>query len=420
MTGQAADSLHWRSACVDANVESGVKQSKQPIRVIADRDLAGIAELERRGFELTLVPGREISNANVRGHDALLVRSITRVDRELLENTGVGFVGTATSGLDHIDEDYLNSQGIALAHAAGSNAEAVVDYCLSAMAWTGVFDRNTAPVIGIVGCGQVGSRLHCRLTGMGIRTKLCDPLLAIGGREQQKFLPLAELGNCDVVSLHVPLTSTGQFPTSGMIGSDFLELMSREALLIHSARGGVVDEPVLLSLLTAGQAPRCVVDVWQNEPAIDPALAAAVDIATPHIAGYSRRAKNTATAMIVSQLEEFVRASAIDSASADKRAAVQSSPLTADWHEYPENAAVLAQKFRSAFDLAGLNNSFKQAVAEAGSGRLAASDFDAFRKQLRNRAEFSELTLEGVQDSKLSESDLRFLRAAGFGTGTAQ
>ncbi len=387
------------------------------MRILADQNLANIDTLLRGIGEITLLPGREINAASARHFDALLVRSITRVDAELLAGSSLRFVGTATSGLDHIDLAYLAQHNIALAHAAGSNAEAVVDYCLTAMGHCGVFTRFTQPVVGIVGFGQVGSRLHRRLSAMGITSMLCDPpvrdsLLHNHAAAAESFVPLDNLIDCDVVSLHVPLSTTGPHATAALIDRDFLSAMRREALLINSCRGGVVDEQALLSVLAGGAGPHCAFDVWSNEPAANSELVSRVDVATPHIAGYSARAKRTASEMIVAQLKEFIGSEC--TAQSDLLQLDHAALLHKPHGQLPDARQGLLSALQQTLDLKHLSAHFKEAVREAGSKGLSAKAFDGFRNDLRNRREFSEMTGvvrgEGLEEG----SEQALLHAAGF------
>lgn len=387
------------------------------MRVIADQNLADIEELLADAVELTLMPGREITASSVRGHDALLVRSITRVDEALLAGSDIRFVGTATSGLDHIDREYLAGRGIALAHAAGSNADAVVDYCLSAMAHLGFFESGQTATVGILGFGQVGSRLYGRLSAMGIATKLCDPMVARELAEAgatnwaSVFVDCAELAQCDAVSLHVPLTIAGPHPTRNMIDYDFLLGMTPDAFLIHTCRGGVLDETALLSLMQERRAPRCAIDVWLNEPAVNPELAASAHLATPHIAGYSARAKEQASRRVVAQLQEFMMESfRSESGTPDHAATLAMGASQQAVGADVSRSSAVARAIRSAFDLPALDKRFKQAVKSAEKGQLSARVFDGFRNELRERLEFSEL------NPSASHADTGFLESAGFYT----
>jgi len=387
------------------------------MKVIADQDLAEIKKLLSDHVELTLLPGREITADAARGQDAILVRSITPINGCLLANSNIRFVGTATSGLDHIDQRFLETNNIALAHAAGSNADAVVDYCLSAMAEFGLFQKTRSPCVGIIGVGEVGGRLFRRLNGMGIRCKLVDPFIEAATDKKGAFSRLEALAECDAVSVHVPLTSSGEYPTAGMIDEAFLGRMGADSILLHTARGGVVDEQALLNKLVNEPQFRCALDVWRNEPAVNSRLANASTLATPHIAGYSARAKIAASTRIVSQLLAF-------------KDGVFSSENTSDYGypglsqgdlpAWPARAAELVSIFPLVFDISALSQRFKAAVNNALESGLEAHVFDGFRRELRTRAEFGDCISAGLKEGgviepeSLSASERQFLSAAGF------
>ncbi len=395
------------------------------MKIIADKNLADIEAMLAGLGEVTLVAGRDINESNARQFDALLIRSITPVTERLLDGSNIRFVGTATSGLDHIDLKYIKERDIRLAHAAGSNADAVVDYCLAVMAVQGFFSGNSAPVVGIVGFGQVGSRLYARLNAMGVATRICDPLIEAAirnsGRNQgsadlmNKFSTLENLADCDVVSLHVPLTSEGQYVTRGLIGAEFLAAMKQGALLINTCRGGVVNEDALLQQLTKNNTPLCASDVWETEPAVNAQLVARLNIATPHIAGYSARAKLTASQMIVFQLQQFMERAINTAVTADSLSAINyETILSAPGGTWPENSDQLASVIAQAFQLPALSKRFKQAVAEAEPEPLPAEVFDGFRTELRSRLEFSEINAQELLGREPGPDEQAFLLAAGF------
>lgn len=381
------------------------------LNILADERLAGLEELIAPLGDLRCVPGRDIGREHLADRDVLLVRSITPVNQALLDDTPVRFVGTATSGVDHIDLDYLRSANIAFAHAGGSNAEAVVDYCLASLAQAVLDDMLPAQGfrVGIVGCGEVGLRLARRLQAMGISIRLCDPFVESALRERgvHPALPLFEsleaLADCDVLTLHVPLTRSGAAATEAMIDEAFLRRMSARAVLLNTCRGGVVNEQDLLARLTGPDAPIYAADVWQREPKVDPALVAQACIATPHIAGYSSRAKLEATRMLQARVQEFVvngevaQVDALDAWEGQWQVAGNVEPC---W-------PVLNQTL----DIKRLSDEFRQAVAQAGAARLTAHDFDAFRQRLQNRREFSECEAD---TAGMSEARQRFIKAAGF------
>ena len=250
--------------------------------------------------------GRDITPQEVRNVDVLLVRSVTRIDAALLAGSKVGFVASATSGIDHVDTDYLKQAGISFASAPGCNAQAVVEYVLSSLfVLAAQYEfKLTDKVMGIIGCGQVGSRLAQALSVMGVQC-LCNdpPLKELSGDD--KYCELKDVLQADIISLHVPLTTSGRHPTRRLVNEQFLAHMRPGAILINTSRGAVVDEGALKQALRQRHFP-VVLDVWGSEPSVDPELQASVVIGTPHIAGYTSDARLRATAMIYHCLCEYL------------------------------------------------------------------------------------------------------------------
>ncbi|GIV61915.1 MAG: erythronate-4-phosphate dehydrogenase [Rhodothermaceae bacterium] len=273
-------------------------------RILADENIPFVREAFGRHGEVRLAAGRTLSREDVSRSDVLLVRSVTRVDAALLAGTPVRFVGTATIGTDHVDVAWLREQGIAFAHAPGSNAESVVEYVLAALLRLAV-RRGVAlrgRTAGVVGCGHIGSRLARRLRGLGMKVLLNDPPRAEAAEragETHPFVPLDDLLTAaEVLSLHVPLTRSGRHATHHLIAAEALGRMRSGAWLINTARGGVVEESALRRAREEGRPGGVVLDVWEGEPAPDPVLIERVDLGTPHIAGYSYDGKVAGTAMI--------------------------------------------------------------------------------------------------------------------------
>lgn len=256
-----------------------------------DRAFAGIADMR-------FCKGREITASILSDADALLVRSVTRVDQSLLEGTQVRYVATATSGIDHIDTGYLQEQGIGFDSAHGCNARSVAEYVLSALfVLADQLQFNLfSKTVGIIGCGRVGGILSEMLSALEISCVLNDPPLQEATADTG-FRPLEEVLASDIVSLHVPLTESGRYPTLNLINARALSSMKENAVLVNTSRGGVVDEAALVQWLQ-GRGRSVVLDVWQNEPDINPRTLAGISIGTPHIAGYSLDARMRATAII--------------------------------------------------------------------------------------------------------------------------
>lgn len=252
--------------------------------------------LEDVGCEVSYLAAADITREAAMQADAILTRTRTRCDATLLEGTPVQIVATATIGTDHIDLSYCRKHGIEVANAPGCNAPAVAQYVLSSVAR--LSNRPlTQLTLGIVGAGHVGTIIERWARALDMRVLVNDPPreAAEGGDGWSTLDDIAR--ECDVVTVHTPYTSDGDYPTVNLLGTDFFRKLRRHPIIINAARGGIVDEDALLAALEDGRVSAAVIDCWKCEPAINPRLLEAATIATPHIAGYSRQGKIRATAM---------------------------------------------------------------------------------------------------------------------------
>lgn len=269
------------------------------VKLVVDENIAAATDAFGELGEIALRPGRAIARADVAAADALIVRSVTRVDASLLAGSPIRFVGSATIGIDHVDTAWLEQAGIAFANAPGCNAVAVCDWVVAALAELAVRDRHAfrRGSVGVVGAGNVGSRVARRLGDLGYAVRVCDPPRAeVEG--SAGFVSLAEALACDVVTLHVPLTDSGPCPTHGMIDAAAIARIPPHGVLLNAARGGVIDEDALAARIDGGPPLAVALDCWAGEPEFDGDLLARVDIGTPHIAGYSLEGRLRGTAMV--------------------------------------------------------------------------------------------------------------------------
>lgn len=232
--------------------------------------------------------------------DALIIRTRTRCNEGLLHGTGVRFIATATIGTDHIDAGYCAHAGIAIANAPGCNARSVAQYVGSALALYAHEEGESVEgkTIGIVGHGHVGSEVEKIATLLGMNILLCDPPKAAGNPD--RYVPLETVAaHSDVITVHTPLTFSGQYATHRLIDSRIFSLMPHRPLIINAARGGIVDEQALLAALQRKTVSAAVIDCWEGEPHIDRILLEKALVATPHIAGYSADGKLNATCQAV-------------------------------------------------------------------------------------------------------------------------
>lgn len=276
------------------------------MKLVIDENISFAKEAFSLFGEVILLPGREITNDNLKDVDVLIVRSVTYVDEALLKNTPIKFVGTATIGTDHIDLKYLNENKIAFADAKGCNAYAVAEYVLTALLKICADEKISLKdkSIGVVGVGNVGSKVAKFSELLGLKVFKNDPPLQ-RKNPQEKYYSLEEILNCDIVTLHVPLTFEGEDKTFHLIDEEKLTQLKENSILINTSRGAVIDNNALRKLI-AQKNLNVALDVWENEPDVDLSLLERVKIATPHIAGYTLEGKVNGTVMIFNSVNEFL------------------------------------------------------------------------------------------------------------------
>lgn len=278
------------------------------LRVLADENIPFARDAFGTLGAVQLMAGRSIRAADVREADVLLVRSVTQVDAALLADSSVQFVGSATIGTDHVDQDYLAERSIGFAHAPGSNADSVVEYVIAALLELAVRKDETlvGQTVGVVGCGNIGGRLAQRLPPLGLRVLKNDPPLEEAAGPGHDYVSLETLlAQADVVTCHVPLTYEGQYATHHLIGAGHLRQMKSNAWLLNTSRGPVVANAALREALAENRLGAAVLDVWEDEPTPDPGLVHQVDLATPHIAGYSFDGKVAGTVMLYEAVTDY-------------------------------------------------------------------------------------------------------------------
>lgn len=353
---------------------------------LLDAFFAGFGEIRR-------VPGRSIDRATVEQADVLLVRSVTNVNRALLEGSKVRFVGTCTIGTDHLDLEYFNEAGITWSSAPGCNARGVVDYVLGSLMTLAEIEGVdlSQRTYGVVGAGEVGGRLIKVLKGLGWNVKVCDPpRQAAEGGDYVSLEQIIE--QCDVISLHTPLTRSGGGATWHLFDQQRLQQLKPGAWLINAARGPVVDNAALRKVLLEREDLQAVLDVWEAEPEVDTALAELCVLATPHIAGYSLDGKQRGTAQIYQAYCAFSGQPAIIQLS-DLLPAPWLSEVTL--HADSDPAWALAMLCRGVYDPRRDDADFRRSlVGNVGEQRAA---FDALRKQypVRREIEGLKVRIEG-------------------------
>jgi erythronate-4-phosphate dehydrogenase len=363
--------------------------------IVADENIP-LLDAFFEGFgEIRRVPGRSIDRATVEQADVLLVRSVTNVNRALLEGSKVRFVGTCTIGTDHLDLDYFQRAGITWSSAPGCNARGVVDYVLGSLLTLAEIEGAdlTQRTYGVVGAGEVGGRLVKVLKGLGWKVLVCDPpRQAAEGGDYVNLEQIIE--QCDVISLHTPLKKHGAQSTWHLFDKNRLNQLKPGAWLINASRGPVVDNTALRQVLLQREDLQAVLDVWEGEPEVDVALAELCVLATPHIAGYSLDGKQRGTAQIYQAYCRFLGQPEQVSLS-DLLPAPWLSQVTLNGQSDP--AWALAMVCRAVYDPRRDDADFRRSLVGNVSEQRAA--FDALRKHYPLRREIDGLQVRVEGDS---------------------
>jgi len=288
------------------------------LKIVADDKIPYLRQpLETLADEVIMKAGKDISAADVRDADVLIVRTRTICNRHLLEGSSVRLVLTATIGFDHLDTAYLNASGIEWHNCPGCNATSVAQYVRNSL-WALQEERAISLkdcTLGIIGAGNVGTAVLEALSEEGDASIVKEILLNDPPREERgepaplgmRWSSLDEISQkCDIITIHTPLTEGGEHPTHHLIDRPFLQKLRHKAIIINAARGGVVDEAALEEEMDSGRVRDVIIDTWENEPDISRSLLAKAFIATPHVAGYSADGKANATRMVMEQICRFM------------------------------------------------------------------------------------------------------------------
>ncbi|MFN1649607.1 4-phosphoerythronate dehydrogenase [Vibrio rotiferianus] len=364
------------------------------MKIIVDENMPYAEELFSQLGEVILKPGRTLTADDLVDVDALMIRSVTKVNAELISKANkLKFVGTATAGMDHVDQALLQEKGIFFTAAPGCNKVGVAEYVFSAMMVLAqqqgfsVFDKT----VGIIGAGQVGSYLEKCLKGMGINVLINDPFKQEEG-DSRIFTPLAELiERSDIITLHTPITKDGPYPTHHLIDEKVLNGLRSDQILINAARGPVVDNQALKQRLLKKDGFTAALDVFEFEPEVDMELLPLLAFATPHVAGYGLEGKARGTTMIFNSYCEFLnnelRAHASDLL---PTAPVPTMVLDRAWDE-----ATLHNITQLIYDVRKDDALFRREISKPGS-------FDLMRKNYWDRREYSAVTLMGNETCNLA------------------
>lgn len=356
------------------------------ITIVADENLRGKSRYLKPLGQVLTASGRDIDAEMVEDADALLVRSVTQVSEALLAKAKkLRFVGSATAGLDHVDQEVLKNRGIAFYAAPGSNANSVVEYVLAAIAaHSDTLERLLAGArVGVVGQGYVGRLLLHRLQALGISCCCYDPWLELDAK-----VTLEEVLACEVVSLHPSLHQRTPWPSYHLLNNASLAQLRQDVLLINASRGAVVDNKALAAWLSLHPDAKVVLDVWEHEPTPDLTLVRQASIATPHIAGYAYDAKLQATEHLARKLCGAFALQAEDEEMTGDDA--QLHALTLHTASTPE---MLRSLLSARYDIWQDHQRFISMCERAGNSAELADGFDTLRKTYPERRELAGSTV---------------------------
>ncbi|WP_105903275.1 4-phosphoerythronate dehydrogenase [Vibrio gangliei] len=376
------------------------------MKIVIDENMPYAEGLFSQLGEVEMKPGRTLCADDLVDVDALMIRSVTKVNAELLSKANkLKFVGTATAGMDHVDQALLAAKGIAFTSAPGCNKVGVAEYVISSLLVIAqqqgfsLFDKT----VGIIGAGQVGSYLAQCLQAIGVKTLINDPPKQAEG-DARSFTELNMLlQQADVISLHTPITKEGTWPTHHLIGQAELSSLRADQILINAARGPVVDNQALKQRLAKQDGFTAVLDVFEFEPCVDLELLPLLTFATPHIAGYGLEGKARGTTMIFNR---FCQHLGLELRAYPEQllpvAPVSSVNLSQGWSKKDgnKNQALLHNLTQLIYDVRQDDALFRRVIDETDAKKQAKA-FDVIRKDYWDRREYSAISVSGYPSAEV-------------------
>ena len=368
------------------------------MKIVADIDIPFLKGLpEKFADEVVYFSSSQFSHNLIIDADALIVRTPDKCTPEILRDTKVRFIATASVGIDHIDTEYCDRHNIGWANAPGCNATSVAQYFFVVMMQLSLVHRFSfrEKKIGLIGVGNVGSAIQKICEAYGITLFLNDPI-----REKKEgslqFCPLTTLlEECDVISVHTPLTRTGEYKTFHLVEKSFFETLKRKILFINAARGEVHDTEALKWAIRSGRVEAAVIDCWEGEPHIDSELLAMTEIATPHIAGFSADGKAKGTWAAVNAVKKFFK---IPQKEDDCITLPQPANILIDLNKYEPSKRIESAIFH-VLNFSEISEKFK----------TQPNKFEYLRTHYKNPREFNAYTILNA-----TSRDYDFLQPLGF------
>ena len=343
------------------------------MKVVVDKDIKNFIDLANeldglQDIRFTYVTSKEIDNDLLIDADVLFIRSTTKIDKKLLENSSVKLIGSATAGIDHVDIDYLESSQIRWFYSPGCNSSSVVHYVLSSIGYLNKINViNEDSILGIIGCGNVGAKLRLILNKLKIKNMICDPY-----KDFDYLSSMEEVSQCEVISLHTPLTFSDKYATHNMIDKYFLAT-SKVETIINTSRGSIVNEKDLIKASHINY----ISDVWENEPCPDTDIIKKAILATPHIAGHSYEGKINGTINLLSTFIEIIDIS--------KKNMISNKKLLSNMTQNkPINNNINLSSFIDSYDIFNESIVFKE-LSNKSDQFIPAADFINIRRMHKIR-----------------------------------
>ncbi|MDE1249095.1 4-phosphoerythronate dehydrogenase [Vibrio aestuarianus] len=364
------------------------------MKILIDENMPYAEALFSQLGEVVLKPGRTLTADDLIDVDALMIRSVTKVNHALLTKANkLKFVGTATAGMDHVDQPLLAEKGIFFTAAPGCNKVGVAEYVFSVLMVLAQQHGFSAlgKTVGIIGAGQVGSYLADCLTGIGMKVLINDPPKQAQGDSRQFTHLDVLLDKADVITLHTPITTEGEWPTHHLMNEQRLTALRSDQILINAARGPIVDNQALKRRLLEKDGFIAALDVFEFEPQVDMELLPLLAFATPHVAGYGLEGKARGTTMIFNSFCEYLD----NEHCANASSLLPAAPIPELYLEREWDEATLHSLTQLIYDVRKDDAVFRREISTPGA-------FDHMRKVYWDRREYSAITIKGSESCNLA------------------
>ncbi len=356
------------------------------MKILCDINLPLAESLFSRLGDVQMIEGRSLTPEMVHDADLLMIRSTAKMNESLLAGSSVKMIGSGVIGTDHLDQAYLAQAGIPWVNAPGCNAQSVADYWTTAILQLGQVRGITwaGKTVGIIGMGNVGQAVNCRAQALGMTVIGCDPFIPGQGYVDIDTL----LPQCDIITLHTPLTHDGPHPTYHLFAGPRVRKVKPGAVLVNMARGPILESEIVCAAIDHGFLSDAIIDCWEGEPDWSANLASHAFRTTPHVAGHAYEGRINGTIAIYRAACEFV---GVPTGEIPPLPAAPCAEITCDAANYPTDQALLCDITSQVCDIAGDDRRFRAAYTDDPASRR--KNFDTLRKTYPLRRLFAASTI---------------------------